>query len=391
MTEMLANLSGRQPRGTRIVIYLILGLFVFLGAWSSWAEVTEVVRGTGRVAPRLQTQLIQNLEGGIVEDIQVAEGDIVDAGQLVARIDETTFRSAYQELIEQQAALEVRLARLNAERAPGDVLHLDADLHARTPDVARSEEELLQARVLEFRETTETLRQALELQEEQVELLSAITDSNALPRIELIRARQSLVQAQRNYSTYVHDFHATRSQEFSDALTQLRQVRQQVQIRQDQLNRTNLYSPVDGIVNRIIVTTLGGVVGPGEPIMEILPLDDNLRVKGRISPRDVGFVFIGMPATVKLTAFDFAIYGTLGGRVAHVGADTVTDASDPRAEPYYEVIVDLDTQTLSGPDDDAVVIRPGMQATLELEAGKKSILEYLLKPLFRATEAFSER
>ena len=385
------ELSSRTPRNTRVVIYLIVGFLVSFVVWASWAEVTAVVRGHGRVAPRVQTQLIQNLEGGIIKSIHVAEGDTVQAGRLVANIDETTFKSAFQELMEQQAALEVRLARLNAERVPGSIQKLDSALNVKAPDVARSEEELLQTRVFAFEETTAMLKKAWQLQEQKVNMIKPIVDNGALPEIDLYLEQQSLLNAQKNYSSYVHDFHTARSQEFSDTLTRLRQISQQIRIRQDQLDRTSLYSPVKGIVNRIFITTIGGVVGPADPIMEIIPLDENLRVEGRISPRDVGFVFTGMPATIKLTAFDFAIYGTLKGEVSHVGADTVTDNNQPDTQPYFEIIVELDGQTLSGPDGVDVIIRPGMQATLELETGNRSVLKYLLKPLFRATNAFSER
>ena len=168
------------------------------------------------------------------------------------------------------------------------------------------------------------------------------------------------------------------------------QIKQQLQSRKGQLDRTRILSPVRGIVNRIYLNTIGGVVNPGEPILEILPYDENLQVEGRITPKDIGFIYVGMPATVKLTAFDFAIYGMLPGEVSHVSADTVTDETERDPQPYYEVTLSLSNQTLSGPDGD-VQIRPGMQTTIELQSGTRTVLKYLLKPLFRATDAFSER
>lgn len=390
MTDASQTHISFGQTGGRKVIYLVLLLFVAFGIWASMAELSEVVRGTGNVAPRVQKQLIQNLEGGIVQEVFVSEGDEVSADQLVAKMDETSFQSSFQELQEQRLALEIRLARLNAESQPGSTLVLPPNLHAQAPEITKSEEELLQARAVEYLETSTTLQRSLELRRDELELLEPIVQTGSLPRIELLRVQLALSDAERGYSTYVREFHSTRAEQYAEALTQLRQVEQQIRLREDQLQRTNLTSPVRGIVNQIIVTTLGGVVGSGEPIIEIIPLDDNLIVEGRISPRDIGFVFVGMPATIKLTAFDFAIYGTLQGEVLHIGADTVTDQEERDAEPFYEVIVQLDSQTLSGPDGD-VEIRPGMQATIELESGQKTVLEYLLKPLFRATEAFSER
>jgi adhesin transport system membrane fusion protein len=338
----------------------------------------------------VQPQLIQNLEGGIVKDIFVSEGEEVSVGQRVATMDTTAFQSSYQELQAQRVALDIRLARLAAEREPGSILTLAADLHNEAPEITQSEEALLQARAIEFQDTVSALQRSLTLQRDEVSLLEPIVESGSLPRIELIRAEQTLADIERQYLTYTGQFQTDRSEKYADALTQLRQIEQQIRAREDQLRRADLTSPVRGEVNQILITTLGGVVNPGEPVMEIIPLDDNLIVEGRISPKDAGFIFVGMPATIKLTAFDFAIYGTLSGSVIHIGADTVIDETDRNATPYYAVLIALDGQILSSKDGD-VEIRPGMQATVELESGTKTVLEYLLKPLFRATEAFSER
>ena len=228
------------------------------------------------------------------------------------------------------------------------------------------------------------------LHAEEVALLEPMVMRDSVPMVDFLRAQRALAEAEQTLSSYVRDFQSQRAELYSEALAQFQQLEQQLIVRKSQLDRTQIASPVRGIVNRIHLNTIGGVVGPGEPILEILPYDDRLQVDGRIDPKDIGFVYVGMPATVKFTAFDFAIFGTITGEMSHVSADTVIDETQREPLPYYEVTVTLSTQELSGPDG-VVQIRPGMQAEIELESGDRTILEFLLKPLFRATEAFSER
>lgn len=381
---------GGFSKGNRRIIYLIaLAVVVFL-IWAANASLDEVVRANGRVVPKKKTQVVQNLEGGIVSEILVAEGDVVEVGQELAKMDDTHFRSSFQELQEQRLALMLRAARLEAERDVDNGFTPSELLISQAPEFASSEKELFEARRLEFKSSIDTLTDTARLRQQEVELLRPMVARKAVAEIELLRIEQAAVEAAGKLRAAQSEFEAGRSKEYAETLIALRQAEQQMRIREDQLDRTDVLSPVHGVVNKVSATTIGGVVRPGDSLVEIIPLDDELRIECRVFPRDIGFVYVGMPASIKLTAFDYSIYGTLRGTVVHVGADTVMDENRRDASPYFEVFVQVTETTLNGPNG-TVEIRPGMQAEVELETGKKTVLEYLLKPLFKTTEAFKER
>lgn len=380
----------RSPIASREIIWLImLSVGVFL-IWSANAPINEVVRGVGRITPKMQNQVIQNLEGGIVRAVFVSEGDIVERNQSVAKMDETQFMSEFQALQGQRLALIFRLQRLAAEADLTVDYSPDAELLAESPEYAASEMYLFKARREQLIENLNTLREAARLRKIEVEILRPMADSKAIPKIELIRAEQAAVDAAGRVKATANEFEVNRSKEYADTLADLRQIEEKIRAKEDQLHRTDVVSPVRGTVNKVLAHTIGGVVRSGDSLFEILPLDEPLRVEGRIDPKDIGFVFVGMPADIKLTAFDFSIFGTLKGKLVHVGADTVVDDGQKDQQPYYEVFIDLEEVSLRGPNG-VVDVRPGMQALIELKSGERTVLQYLLKPLYKATEAFSER
>jgi adhesin transport system membrane fusion protein len=306
------------------------------------------------------------------------------------QMDPTQFQSAVQELQDQRLALLLRLQRLQAERSLDTTFVPDPEYAGLAPEIAQSELDLFNARRDELTSNMATFTELVRLRNSEADILRPMVERSAVPAIDLIRAEQQYVEAEGNLTTLRTKFERARSEQHAETLIALRQIEEQIRAGQDQLQRTNIASPVRGIVNRVSVTTVGGVVGSGDPLVEIIPLDQPLRIEGRIDPRDIGFVFSGMQTSVKLTAFDFAIYGSLHGQVAHVGADTVVDETRQDARPYYEVFIDLDEASLDGPDG-IVDIRPGMLAIVELEVGQRTVLQYLLRPLFRSSEALRER
>lgn len=382
--------SAGKAKKSRHRIWLIALIVAVFVVWSAFAPLDEIVRGVGKVVPTMKNQVIQNLEGGIVTQLFVTEGDIVEAGQLVVKMDETRFQSAYQELQDQSWALTLRLARLQAEEDFSSDFVPDEELVQLAPEHAGSEIQLFQARRAELQATMRNLQDAIDLKTREVDILRPMAERSAVPQIELIRAEQAAVDVRSRLSATETEFETARSQEYSEVLVNLRRIAEQIRGREDQLSRTDVRSPIRGIVNKVLATTIGGVAQPGDSLLEIISLEDDLRVEGRIDPRDIGFVYVGMPATIKLMAFDFSIYGTLEGQVIHVGADTVTDERQREPRPYYEVFIQLEATTLEGPSGQ-VEIRPGMQAQIELDSGQKTVLQYILKPLFKTTEALSER
>ena len=389
-SEIFDTNEHAATRSSKTVIWFILLALVAFVVWAANAPLNEIVRSTGRVVPATKTQIVQNLEGGIVRQLHITEGDIVEQGQLLANMDETQFNSAFQELVKERLALQLRIARLESEASLTGIFEPDPSIAQAEPQFTASEVSLFEARRSELRSTLDTLERTAELRRREAEILRPMAERNAVPEIELIRAEQAANEADGQLSSAMTDFETRRSEEYATALADLFRVEEQMRARQDQLDRTRVTSPVYGIVNKVLATTIGGVVRPGEPLVEILPLGERLRIEGRVDPRDIGFVYAGMPATVKLSAFDFTIYGSLDGEVVHVGADTVIDEDAREPVPYYEVYVELDTTALEGPEGE-VEIRPGMLADLELQSGQRTVLRYLLKPLFKASEALTER
>lgn len=382
--------ASDKARTGRRIIWLVAVIVASFLVWAAYAPLDEFVRGSGKVVPVKKNQVLQNLEGGIVNEIYVTEGDTVEAGQLLVKLDETRFQSAFQELQDREWALSVRLARLKAEQDRSSDFVPDPELLRLAGDHADSEIQLFRARRDELRSNVANLEEEVALKVREVEMLRSMAERSAVPEIDLIRAEQAAVDVQSRLAAIVTEFETSRTQEYSEVLTNLQQVEEQLRGKEDQLVRTNMISPIHGIVNKVSATTIGGVVKPGEPLLEILSSGEQLRVEGRIDPRDIGFVYAGMPAAIMLPAFDFSIYGTLSGEVVHVGADTVVDENDREQRPYYEVFIELQSTMLEGPTD-AVEIRPGMQAEIALQSGQKTVLQYLLKPLFKTTEALSER
>jgi adhesin transport system membrane fusion protein len=387
--EVETGTEGSARSGRRVIYLIVIALIAF-SVWAANAPLEEIVRGEGRVVPTTNTQVVQNLEGGIVDAIFVVEGDVVEPKQLIAKMNETQFQSAYQELQEQSLALKLRLARLEVERDASADFIPDPELSELAKDYARSEVKLFEARKFDRISTLETLQNAADLKKREADILRPMVAKNAVAEIDLVKVEQAVVDAVGKVTAAENEFETARSQEYSETLVQLRQVEQQMRVREDQLFRTDVRSPVKGIVNKVLATTIGGVLSPGDPLVEILPMGEDLRIEGRIDPRDIGFVYAGMPASIKLTAFDFSVYGVMKGEVVHVGADTVIDEQARDAAPYYEVFVQVESTFLEGPDG-LVEIRPGMLAQVELQSGEKTVLEYLLKPLFKTTEAFTER
>jgi len=380
------SLSGKADR---IMIWLVSFTVLMFVTWSSFASLDKIVRGHGTVVPISKTQVIQSLEGGILSELNVWEGKVVKKGEVLARLSDAQFKGSFKELESQVLALQIKLLRLDAEISRKDFFVLDKDLFKRAPKVASSEIQYFNARQQEYKTKLQSLESTLELQQHEVEMLVGLTQKKISPTIDLLNARQEANEARSNLTAHKSEYQLALSDEYSTTLTEFNQVRETLNIRKDQLRRTTLVAPVRGIVNKIIITTIGGVAPPGEPILELTPLDDELKIEAKITPKDVAFIYHDMPATVKLSAYDYTVYGSFSGKVTHVSADTFEDQNTRDAEPYYKVLIAVDKQSLASADEE-IEIRPGMLADAELHVGDNTVLKYLLKPLFKTTEAFRE-
>ncbi|MEH6737985.1 MAG: HlyD family type I secretion periplasmic adaptor subunit [Sulfitobacter sp.] len=391
MSHAMDDHMEKQMRGPSMVVWLSAGAVVVFVIWAFFAWVDEIVRAEGSMISSSRPQIIQNLEGGILAELAVGEGDIVAAGDILARLHNTQFQSSVDDLQDQISAFEIRRLRLEAEIDGDYTFDVPSEWSNRTPDMLVSEAALLQARQSDYVSSVDGAKRVLVEAQRERDLMNGLLKNKIVSLIEATRARKAFADARIKYDSVVTSTELDRAQEYSDVLRELSTLRQNLKASTDQLDRTLLRSPMRGIVNNLSVTTIGGVVRPGEEILQIIPLDEELFVEARVKPEDIAGVRRGQAATVKLSAYDYTIYGTLKGEVKLISADTFKDdrARDPDGDPHYKVTLAVDTEHLTARQS-ALEIRPGMQASVELHTGSKTVLQYLLKPLYKSKEAFRE-
>ena len=383
---------AERTRGPSLTIWIIaLSVAVFL-LWAAFAWLEEIVRAPGQIVPSSRPQIIQNLEGGILAELNVVEGDIVEPGQTLARLYGTQYQSAVDDLSDQIASLEIRRLRLEAEGAGEATFTVPQAFAARVPDIVQSETGLLAARQTEFRTRRDGAEAVLLQARTELDMMERMLVAEVVPLIEVTRARKAFSDAESKLAEAITATELDRAREYAEVQNELASLRQRLKQGQDQLGRTILIAPMRGVVNKVSVTTIGGVVRPGEEIMQIIPLDDELFVEAKVAPADIASVLVGQDATIKLSAYDYTIYGTLKAKVHFVSADTFTDDRSRAADgnPHYKVTLSVDLAGLTERQR-SLQIRPGMQATVELQTGSKTILSYLIKPLYKSSEALRER
>lgn len=387
-TNLQAQL-GRKMRGPSLTIWLCAATVWLFILWASNAWIDEIVRAEGEIISSSRPQIIQNLEGGILSELLVKEGDEVMRGDVLARLHGTMFRSSVDDLGDQIATLEVRRLRLEAELAGASDFAVPEELGVRTPDIVASERALLAARQSDFTKRRDGAKRVLDQAAKELSLLEDLLDKKVVALIEVTRARKAHADARIKYDEIVTQTDLTRAQDYSDTLRELATLRQNLKASMDQLNRTVLLSPMHGVVNTLSVTTIGGVVRPGEEILQIIPMDEELFVEAQVPPENIANIRRGQEATIKLSAYDYTIYGTLKGRVDVISADTFKDERKQDEDAHYKVTLRVDMSSLT--DRQAMIkIRPGMQGQVELHTGEKTVLQYLLKPLYKSREALRE-
>jgi len=413
----------RGPRVSASILFLSIVAF-FVGAvyWASVATLDEVTTGEGRVIPSSQIQVLQNLEGGILAKIHVREGEIVEQSQVLLTIDDTQAASKYREDRARVLALRASVARLQAEQQ-GKPPEFPDEVVAERPDLVETELAVYGARTTELRSSIEVYRRQIEQRKQElVELDSRIgqlTDNLALGHEELdilaplveqgVSARIELIRLQRQVNDIEGDLMAAQ-QSVPRARSALNEVRRRVEERraaylsevasalaaargelasvsevmasaQDRVRRTQVRSPVQGTVIKLYINTIGGVIRPGEDLLEIVPLEDNLLVEAQIRPADIAFLHPGQAAKVKITAYDFAIYGGIDAELEQISADTILNEEGER---FYQIRVRTNRNFMVDREGNLLPIIPGMVAEVDILTGKKTVLQYLMKPILRA-------
>lgn len=389
MTTIDPHALEARTRRMSLTIWLVAATVLVFVLWASVAWVDQIVRGPGEIVSSSKPQIIQNLEGGILAELYVSEGDVVEPGTMLARLYGTQYQTQVDDLRAQIAALEIRQLRLEAELAGIDAFEVSDAQAALVPHIVASESTLLRARLEDFAGRRRGAANVMKQAKAELDLLENMYAKEVAPLIEVTRARKVFSDAEKQFNEIVTQTELERASEYSDTLKELSTLQQQLKLSEDQLGRTTLTSPMRGIVNKLSVTTIGGVVRPGEEILQIIPLDEELFIEARIDPKDIANVKTGQAATIKLSAYDYTIYGSLQGSVHFISADTFKDERKPDGDPHYKVTLRVDLAHLTERQRN-LEIRPGMQATVELHTGEKTILQYLLKPLYKSREALRE-
>jgi len=380
---------GTRMRGPSLLIWLVGASVVVFLIWAKFAVIDEIVRAEGEVVSSSRPQIVQNLEGGILAELLVSEGDAVQPGQVLARLRGTQFESAVEDLQEQIDAAEIRRLRLEAEMDGMFDFTVPGDLAQRSPTIVASEQALLNARQSDYVSRVDGAQRVLAEAQQEKDLLEDLLARDIVALIEVTQARKAYSDAENRLNEIVTSAELDRASAYSETLQGLATLRQDLRVATDRLDRTVITAPMRGIVNNMAITTIGGVVRPGEEIFQIIPLDEELFIEARVKPADIANVVPGQSATVKLSAYDYTIYGSLSGEVQVISADTFEDERRRDAAPHYKVTLRVDTANLSERQRD-IEIRPGMQAAVELHTGQKTVLQYLTKPLYRSQEALRE-
>ena len=380
---------GTRLRGPSLTIWLSAAAVLIFLIWASLAWIDEIVRAEGELASSSRPQIIQNLEGGILSELLVKEGDAVARGDVLARLHAAEYEASVADLAEQITALEMRRLRLEAEIDGASDLALPERLVAASPDMAEAERQLLSARQTDYLGRTDGARRVLDEAAAERKLMEDLYAKGVVALIEVTRARKAHADARIRYEEIVTQTELARAEAHSQTLRELATLRQGFAAARDQLDRTELTSPMDGVLNKLSITTIGGVVRPGEEILQIIPREEALFVEARVAPENIANIRPGQAATIKLSAYDYTIWGALQGEVRVVSADTFRDERDPKAEPHYKVTVAIDRSALSERQE-RIALRPGMLAQVELMTGSTTVLTYLLKPLYKTKDALRE-
>ncbi len=429
MPDVHAAARRRGHRFASILTFLTFLFIGIMGVWAHYAVLDEVTRGEGRVIPSSKIQVIQNLEGGILAETLVREGDIVQAGDILVRIDNTAAQASFRDLQAQHYTLLATIERLDAQQSGRD-MKIDQDLRDKAPAAVADQESLfdflrrqltaqisvLESQALqrtqeiaEMNSRTKQLRRSLALTREERAITEPLVRNGVMPRVELIRIDRQVSDLEGEIGTIrlsiprlqsavkeaeqrIEEVRLSAKSEITNELNraraELQSIRQTMFAGADRVTRTEVRSPVHGTIKELMHTTVGGVIRPGEDILEIVPLDDRLLIEAQIRPTDIAFLRPLQNAVIKVAAYDFSIYGGLKATVEQISADTI---KDEQGDSFYRVYLRTDQNTIVHQGNELPII-PGMTTTVEILTGKKSVLDYLLKPILKARDrALRER
>lgn len=383
----VTELEPPLPKSSMFIWLICLGLSVLL-IWAWMFKLEEVSTGSGKVIPSSKEQIIQSLEGGILTKLNVKEGQIVEQGEILAQLDPTRFASNVGESESLLLSSQATSARLRAE-VNGTPLVFPAAVLA-YPQLVKEETALYNSRRFNLEESLSGLKQALSLVNEELRMTEPLVAKGAASEVEVLRLKREANDLRNQMNDVRNQYYVRAREELSKANTDVETQQQIVKGKTDTLSRAVFKSPVRGVVKEIDVMTIGGVVPQNGKLMTIVPLDEQLLIEARISPRDIAFIRPGQEALVKITAYDYPIFGGLDGKVTVISPDTLRDEVK-QDQFYYRVYIRTNTDKLVNKVGKEFSITPGMVATVDIKTGEKTIIDYLIKPFNKAQEALRER
>ncbi|WP_319520600.1 HlyD family type I secretion periplasmic adaptor subunit [uncultured Martelella sp.] len=372
----------------KVVLILALMITAFL-VWAYFFSVEEVSSGPGTVVPLSHEQTVQSFDGGILSELDVSAGEIVDKGQIIARLDPTRAQAEYDETAARYRASLAQAARLQAEVTGAETVNFPAALDG-FPDLTASERALFVARQDSYHESLADMKTDMALIDEQLRLMTPLVETGAASKVELIRLKRDRADIKLKMDDMRSKYIVESGEKLAEAQAKVQSLLSTLHGLEDTIAHTTIRSPVHGIVKDVAVTTIGGVISPNGAVMTIVPLNDQLLIEARVSPRDIAFIHPGQPALVKITAYDYSVYGGLEGSVENISPDTIRDEINPE-NLYYRVYIRTASDVLVNKAGKRFPISPGMVASVDIKTGEKTIWDYLIKPLNRGREALRER
>ncbi|MFZ1364032.1 MAG: HlyD family type I secretion periplasmic adaptor subunit [Brachymonas denitrificans] len=393
LNDLQAALQHEKHRGMFWTVGLLAALLIAFVTWAYFSNVEEVARGQGSVIPSSKEQVIQSLDPGVLAEMLVREGDVVEKDQILLRLDDTRTTAVFKEVENKVQALEATAARLCSE-AYGIPLQFKEGL---SPELVQRETAAYHSRVRAMNESVRGLARSKALLDREISITAPMVGKGVVSEVEVLRMRRQASELAMQITERRNKFRADANTELVRVESELAQSTENMAARADPMKRAAIKAPLRGIVKNIKINTVGGVISAGQDIMEIVPLEGPLLVEAYIRPQDVAFIRPEAPAVVKLTAYDYAIYGGLDGRVTHISPDTLQDNRRPSElklnpdESYYRVIVTTDKNTLKDKNGKDMPIIPGMIASVDIKTGEKTVFQYLVKPITRLKQALRER
>ncbi len=393
INDLNAALQTEKHRGMFTVVLVLFALIIAFCVWAYYSTVEEVTRGQGSVIPSSREQIVQSLDPGTIAEMRVKEGDVVEKGQVLLKLDDTRSSAVLRESVAKVVNLEAMIARLRAE-AYGEPLrfadHIPKELRQR-------EAAAYEARLRAVTDSVSGLHESKRNLDQEIAITAPMVAQGVMSEVELLRMKRESANLSLQISDKKNQYAAEANNELVKMEAELAQARENMAMRSDPVERSEIRAPLRGIVKNIQINTVGGVVQAGQDILEIVPLDDKLLVEAYIRPQDVAFMRPGLDAVVKISAYDYAIYGGLNGKVTLISPDTLSNQKRvdelklDQNQHYYRILVETDGNSIKDKNGKPMEIIPGMVATVDVKTGEKTVFDYLVKPITRLKQALRER